>query len=405
MPSDKIVLADRIKELSHTVGTGPFTLDGAATGFSSFSSFYSYGDPVFYAATDGTNYEVGSGVYYLNGSSNALTRYPFKSTNSNNAVSFANGVKEIFVTYPGKYSVFTASGHKDFQQPQTSGIAFWGSEQILNYDSAIVWDASSNKMGVSNPNPQHAIDIGGTNEYSSIRVSGILVGTSGISFSGTAYYSGGRQLEPFLRNELDLTTGTSDVFSLSGVVSQRLLFNKINAGLVLAGPASGCSPPSTCSPNYPSFRALVAKDIPPLNDYYVTQFSSGSLGNLAFYKQSGVIAYDSNLTWDDTNNYLGVNKSAPTKSLDVAGSAQITGSLDINTNLSVSGSIVANSGNINTVVTSSGFLSIPIFSTPAAGSGLIGGAGTHNKGVLFFADSTNMLYISNGTVWKSGQFL
>lgn len=405
MPSDKIVLADRIKELSHTVGTGPFTLDGAATGFSSFGSFYSYGDPVYYAATDGVNYEVGSGYYYLNGSSNSLTRYPFKSTNSNNAVNFGNGVKEIFVTYPGKYSVFTASGHKDFKQPQTSGIAFWGSEQILNYDESFVWDSVNNRVGLSNTNPQHAIDIGGNDEYSSVRVSGLVLGSSGIMFSGTASYSGGRQLEPFMRNELDVTTGTSDVFSLSGVVSQRFLFKKISAGLVLAGPPSGCSPPSTCSPNYPSFRALVAKDIPVLTDYYVSQFGSGTSGNIAFYKQSGVIAYDSNLTWDDTNNYLGVNKSTPTKSLDVAGSAQITGSLDVNTNIGVSGRLVANSGNPNVVVNASGFLSIPIFATPSAGSGLIGGAGTHNKGVLFFADSTNMLYISNGTVWKSGQFL
>lgn len=322
MPSDVIVLSDRIKELSHSVGTGNFRLDGAATGFSSFGSYYSYNDALFYAITDGTNYEVGSGQYISVASVNYLTRFPFKSTNSNNLVNFSTGLKEVYVTYPGKYSVFTASGIGGFQSPQPSGLAFWGSNQILDYDSKLVWNKTTDKLGVSNSNPQYAIDVGGANEYSSVRVSGVVLGTSGILFPTTPSYSGGRQLEPFFRNELDATTGTNGIFSLSGVVDQRFLFKKQNAGLVFAGPPSGCSPPATCSPDYPTFRKITVEDLP--------QF-----------------------------NFMSSNNS---------------------------------------------YLKISTFANYAAGTGTIGVASNDNKGVMFYAEDTNRLWISNGSSWKYSAF-
>lgn len=105
-----ISLADRVKETSLSAGTGPLKLDGAALGFSSFGDYYSYNSTLFYAVTDGVDYEVGSGQYFLNGSDNSLSRYPFASSNSNNLVNFGQGVKEVFVTYPAKYSVFKQDG-------------------------------------------------------------------------------------------------------------------------------------------------------------------------------------------------------------------------------------------------------------------------------------------------------
>ena len=134
MSDQIIVLSDRIKELSHSIGTGSLRLDGAATGFSAFGDFYASGDALYYAVTDGTDYEVGSGQYMPDGSSNSLVRFPFRSTNSDNAVNFAAGVKEVYVTYPGQYAVFTASGLGPFKEPKPSGLAFWGSSQILCHD-------------------------------------------------------------------------------------------------------------------------------------------------------------------------------------------------------------------------------------------------------------------------------
>jgi hypothetical protein len=273
MPSDIIILSERIKELSHDTGTGSFTLDGAATGFSAFGDYYSNNDAVYYAITDGTDWETGSGQY-ISGGSNSITRTALKSTNSDNLVPFEAGLKEVYVTYPGQFSVFSASGLGSFDQPQASGLAFWGSSNIVDYDSDLIWDKTNSRMGVGESSPQYAIHIGGSETYSQIYSSGSIVGDSGVLFAGIdPAYSGGRQLEPFIRSELNTDTGTNDVFALSGLVDQVLLFKTQTAGKVLAGPPSGCTPGSGCPDDYPVFRALVADDIPDLYSIYVTPVS------------------------------------------------------------------------------------------------------------------------------------
>ena len=72
-----IKLFDRIKERSYTIGTGNFALSGVFSGFVSFGSAYSDGDKFFYVANDGTNFEIGSGVYIT--VSNQIQRFPIKS--------------------------------------------------------------------------------------------------------------------------------------------------------------------------------------------------------------------------------------------------------------------------------------------------------------------------------------
>lgn len=322
-----IVLADRVKELSRTTGSGNIQLDGAATGFGSFADSYTYDDAVFYAVTDGVNYEVGSGQYILDGSEDALTRFPFKSSNSGAIVNFPDGVKEVYVTLPGKYAVFTGSGLDGFNEPDASGLAFWGSNQILNYDSNIVWDADNTRLGINTAAPAYTIDLGGDATDSTIRVSGLIVGTSGITFSG-----GGVQTEPFTPNALDATTGTDAVFELSGVSNQIIKFQEQNAGLFFSGPPSGCNPSGACDPDYPSFRAITTDDLPSLADLYLTQNSTaydsnGMESGVAFWSNSGVVDYDSYFVWDKAQNFLGVNKQTPTVELDVDGDATVSGRL------------------------------------------------------------------------------
>ncbi len=337
MSDQIIVLSDRIKELSHSIGTGSLRLDGAATGFSAFGDFYASGDALYYAVTDGTDYEVGSGQYMPDGSSNSLVRFPFRSTNSDNAVNFAAGVKEVYVTYPGQYAVFTASGLGPFKEPKPSGLAFWGSSQILCHDDSLVWNASGDKLGITQPNPQYALDIGGTVAYSQIQASGFLDGGSGVLFSGGqttlggTVASGGRQLEPFIRNELDATTGSNAVFALSGLVDQRVTLLKQEKGTIFSGPASGCVGVG-CSPDYPTFRYLTLDDIPSLSSLYVSQDTNMGIdastipaGSVSLYKESGVITYDPKLVFLKTTNRLGVNIDDPRTTLDVNGAASVSG--------------------------------------------------------------------------------
>jgi hypothetical protein len=258
----RFFLSDRVKELSYTVGVGNFALEGAARGFSSFGSQYEYDDYLFYAITDGVNYEVGSGQYVLDGSQNALIRFPVKTSNSNQKINFSQGVKEVYVTYPATHSVYMGSGISDLSSPQKGGISFWASPNILDYDSSLIWDKDNNRLGINNENPDYAIHVGGYGPDSIIKTSGIIIGSSGVYFpeanNQDINYIGGRQVVHFEPNELG-DANIQQIIELSGVVDNILLLKQQNAGLVFAGPPSGCSPP--CSPALPSFRPLILKDI------------------------------------------------------------------------------------------------------------------------------------------------
>lgn len=259
-----INIYDRIKEISYTIGTSNIALGGAVKGFSTFSSVYSNNDELFYAITDGTNYEIGSGVYVS--SSNQIKRFPVKTTNSNNLVNFPEGLKEIYVNYPATNAVFNTSGLSAV--PQNSGLPFWTSSNSLSYSNKFVVDSGNGRIGINKSNPTASIDIGGSSSASNIKASGFIVGNSGIYFpsgnNGLSSYSGGLQLTHFEMNQTD--TYSASVIQLSGIVNQNILLKKQNAGTFFAGPPGNCSPP--CNPAYPSFRPLIIEDIPDLSSLY-----------------------------------------------------------------------------------------------------------------------------------------
>ncbi|MAY05559.1 MAG: hypothetical protein CMB25_08210 [Euryarchaeota archaeon] len=98
-----LVVADRLQETTTTTGTGTYTLAGAKSGFSSFSSIGD-GNTTYYACSDGTDFEVGIGTYTASGTTLARTTI-LTSSNSNNAVNWGAGEKDIFVTLPSAKTV------------------------------------------------------------------------------------------------------------------------------------------------------------------------------------------------------------------------------------------------------------------------------------------------------------
>lgn len=260
-------------------------------------------------------------------------------------INFDAGVKEVFVTYPGKTAVFTGYGlDSDINEPKDSGIAFWRNEQILNYSNQIVWNDTDNRLGVVQPAPQYALDIGGDPSRSILNVSGIIEGGSGILFSGgqptytgdTA--SGGRQLEPFLRSEIG--QGANGLIEFSGIVDQYIGIEKQTPGTVYSGPLTDHCGVPPCSPDYPSFRLLTLDDL-PLADLttsggFVIQQNLGLdsqtanispdtyvFGMVPIYAGSGSITYDSGILFDYNNNRLLVggdaSTDAPNYTLDARG--------------------------------------------------------------------------------------
>ena len=95
------ILNDRVKETTSTTGTGAITLAGAVGGFETFSAGIGGSNTTYYAIKHQTanEFEVGFGT--LNGGASTLTRtYIINSSNSDAAVDFSAGTKDIFCTMP-----------------------------------------------------------------------------------------------------------------------------------------------------------------------------------------------------------------------------------------------------------------------------------------------------------------
>ena len=296
MSNCDIKLFDRVKQKSTSTGTGNFELTSSVVGFKDFADVYSDQDVLFYCINDGTNFEIGSGIFN-SGATPTIQRNVFYSSASDNSIiDFSAGTKEIFVTYPATHSVSIGSGIGNTTLPQKSGIAFWNCNNILDYDSGLVFDKDNKRIGIRSTNPSYAIDLGGDgSDQSMIRASGYHVGPTGLHFpSGNgddAAYIGGIQFQHFVKNEI-LGAGSQNVLGLSGVVNQQIYFKEQTAGLFFAGPASGCATP--CSPATPNFRPIALDDIPYIEEV------SGYLQAQIFNNLSGISSVSGILSSDLT---------------------------------------------------------------------------------------------------------
>jgi hypothetical protein len=124
-----LVVADRVQETTTTTGTGTYTLAGAKDGFQSFAAVGD-GNTTYYACTDGTDYEIGIGTYTASGTTLARSTI-IESSNSDAAVSWSSGDKDIFVTLPAsKATVLDSSGDLTL-----TGASY-----------NVVWDKSDNAL-------------------------------------------------------------------------------------------------------------------------------------------------------------------------------------------------------------------------------------------------------------------
>jgi len=102
-----LVINDRVKVTSTTTGTGAMALGAAVDGFETFAAGIGNSNTTYYAIfnTGTTEWEVGLGT--LDGSSANLTRTTvISSSNSDSAVDFASGTKDVFCTMPASKTVY-----------------------------------------------------------------------------------------------------------------------------------------------------------------------------------------------------------------------------------------------------------------------------------------------------------
>ena len=102
-----LVINDRVKVNSTTTGTGAFALGTAVTGFETFAQGIGNNNTTYYCIFNQgtTEFEVGLGT--LDGTSANLTRTTvISSSNSDSAVDFSAGTKDVFCTLPASKSVY-----------------------------------------------------------------------------------------------------------------------------------------------------------------------------------------------------------------------------------------------------------------------------------------------------------
>tara|TARA_R100000005_G_C4988387_1_gene196171 strand:+ start:608 stop:1831 length:1224 start_codon:yes stop_codon:yes gene_type:complete len=342
-----IKLHDRIKETSSTAGTSNMVLDGAVAGFDPFHKHVGQSGLVYYAITDGTNYEVGSGRFLDSGrdigtfSTSQLTRSPLQSSNDNGLVDWAAGLKEVYVTYPSSGSVFKQPGVNGGRQPAQSGISFWNSDSALSYSSDIIWDDTNSKVGIRTNAPAHAIDIGGDATYSHVRSSGLILGGSGIVFSGVNVV---RQVDAFKKNQADVTSGARAVIQYSGEVNEQLTFMKQSANNFLSGPSTGAE-------TYPSFRAITDSDLPDLQGTYVLH-SSGTSYKTQHGILSGIVYAASGYLANDIASASGYAKASAFAVATEVNSTSKPAKYNFHADATRTQ---------NTVISESGWLRLPIF--------------------------------------------
>jgi hypothetical protein len=115
-----LVLNDRVKETTTTTGTGTVNLAGAEIGFESFVAGIGNSNTCYYtiAHQSANEFEVGLGTV-TDASPDTLSRTTIiSSSNSDSAVNFSAGTKDVFCTLPASKAVFVdGSGDLEFNAP------------------------------------------------------------------------------------------------------------------------------------------------------------------------------------------------------------------------------------------------------------------------------------------------
>ena len=187
-----LILADRIRETTTTTGTGTYTLAGAETGFETFATIGN-SNTTYYCCTDGVDFEIGVGTYTLSGTTLDRTAV-LQSSNSDSAVSWANGTRSIFCTQPAEKAVFLdANG----DMPITNNATIGGTLGVTGVLTGTSLDISGD------------IDVDGTTNLDVVDIDGAVDMATTLAVAGNVDFNG----------DLDVDGTTNlDVVDIDGAV-------------------------------------------------------------------------------------------------------------------------------------------------------------------------------------------
>jgi len=216
-----LVINNRVRETTATTGTGAQTLAGAVDGFQTFSAGIGNDNTTYYAISLNTENEKEIGLGTLNSDSSTLTRTTvLESSNSDSAVDFAAGSKEVFCTLPSEKAVYL-----DASDDQVGGFSslvadtsptLGGDLDVGAYD---ITSASSANVDI-NPNgtgdvvlKTDLVSIGGGSEVGHISSNG-LYDLKLSTYSGTN--SGTITITDAVNEAITLTPNGTGVVAIEG---------------------------------------------------------------------------------------------------------------------------------------------------------------------------------------------
>ena len=159
-----LVLNDRVKETTTSTGTGTVNLAGAETGFETFVAGIGNTNTTYYAIVhqSADEFEVGLGTV-SDASPDTLSRTTIiSSSNSDSAVNFSSGTKDVFCTLPASKAVFLNSS-ADINLADDSKILLGAGDDLQIYhdgNNSIISDSGTGSLflrGTNEVNIQSAI--------------------------------------------------------------------------------------------------------------------------------------------------------------------------------------------------------------------------------------------------------
>ena len=191
-----LVINDRVKETTTTTGTGAVSLGGAVTGFETFAAGVGNSNTTYYAIVHQTANEFEVGLGTLDGDSSDLTRTTvISSSNSDSAVDFAAGTKDVFCTIPASKLIFEDSNNDvtiGRNLTVTGDLTITGDDITMNTNTsgaALIGDGSNfNPVAISG---DVSIGSDGTAAIGSgVIVNADINSSAAIAMSKTAFTAG-----------------------------------------------------------------------------------------------------------------------------------------------------------------------------------------------------------------------